>query len=58
MDKYIAELLTEMEFDFRDLAGGNSYKDVGYDSKKEFFNEMVNKILELESRLQREAAWH
>jgi hypothetical protein len=56
MDKYIAELLTEMEFDFRDLANGNSYKDVGYDSKKEFFNEMVNKILELESRLQGEAA--
>ena len=56
MDKYIEELLTEMEFDFIDLASGNSYKDVGYDSKKEFFNEMVNKILELESRLQREAA--
>ncbi len=56
MNKYISELLTEMEFDFRDLSSGNSYKDIGYDSKKEFFNEMVNKILELESRLQGEAA--
>jgi hypothetical protein len=53
MDKYISELLTEMEFYFRDLASGNSYKDVGYDSKKEFFDEMVNKILELESRIQK-----
>jgi hypothetical protein len=56
MDKYIEELLTEMEFDFRDLAFGLTYKEIGYDSKKEFFDEMVNKILELESRLQREAA--
>ena len=55
MNKYIDELLTEMEFDFRDLAGGNSYKDVGYDNKKEFYDEMVNKILELESRLLPEA---
>lgn len=54
MNKYIAELLTEMEFDFRDLAFGHTYKAVGYDTKKEFFDEMVNKILELEYRLQKE----
>ncbi len=54
MNKYIEELLTEMLFDFNDLAIGNTYKDVGYDSKKEFFEEMSSKINELYSRLQNE----
>ena len=51
MNKYIEELLTEMIFDFNDLALGNTYKDVGYDTKKEFFEEMSNKVNELYSRL-------
>ena len=55
MNKYVEELLTEMLFDFNDLAIGNTYKDVGYDTKKEFFEEMGNKVNELYSRLQKEA---
>jgi hypothetical protein len=51
MNKYIEELLTEMIFDFNDLALGNTYKDVGYDTKKEFFEEMSRKTNELYSRL-------
>ena len=51
MNKYIEELVTEMLFDFNDLALGNSYKDVGYDTKKEFFEEMSSKVNELYSRL-------
>jgi hypothetical protein len=56
MDKYIEELVTEMLFDFNDLALGNTYKNVGYDTKKEFFEEMSAKINELYSRLSKEAA--
>ena len=56
MDKYIEELLTEMLFDFNDLALGNTYKDVGYDTKKEFFEEMSRKVNELYSRLSTEEA--
>jgi hypothetical protein len=55
MDKYIEELVTEMIFDFNDLAIGNTYKDVGYDTKKEFFEEMSRKVNELYSRLSKEA---
>ena len=51
MNKYIEELVTEMLFDFNDLAIGKSYKDVGYDTKKEFFEEMARKVNELYSRL-------
>jgi len=51
MNKYIEELLTEMIFDFNDLALGNTYKDVGYDTKKEFFEEMSRKANELYGRL-------
>jgi hypothetical protein len=54
MNKYIEELLTEMLFDFNDLAIGNNYKDIGYDSKKEFFEEMSNKVNELYSRLNKQ----
>ena len=56
MNKYIEELLTEMLFYFNDLALGNTYKDVGYDTKKEFFEEMSNKVNELYSRLSTEEA--
>jgi len=52
MNKYIEELLTEMQFDFNDLAIGNTYTDIGYDNKKEFFEEMGNKVSELYFRLQ------
>jgi hypothetical protein len=55
MNKYIEELLTEMLFDFNDLRLGHTYKDVGYDTKAEFFREMSNKVEELYSRLQNEA---
>jgi hypothetical protein len=54
MNKYIEELVTEMLFDFNDLALGNTYKDIGYDTKKEFFQEMNGKINELITRLQKE----
>ena len=54
MNKYLDELLTEMLFDFNDLALGHNYKYVGYDSKKEFFDEMSKKINEIYSRLQKE----
>ena len=54
MNKYIEELLTEMLFDFNDLASGNTYKDVGYDNKKDFFEEMSRKVNELHSRLSAE----
>jgi uncharacterized protein with von Willebrand factor type A (vWA) domain len=56
MNKYIEELVTEMLFDFNDLALGNTYKDVGYDTKKEFFEEMSRKVNELYSRLLKEVA--
>ena len=51
MDKYIEELVSEMHFDISDLAFGHTYKDIGYESKKEFFEEMARKLCELESRL-------
>ena len=54
MNKYIEELVTEMLFDFNDLALGHSYKDIGYDTKKEFFDEMSRKANELYSRLSKE----
>jgi len=56
MNKYTEELITEMLFDFNDLALGNSYKDVGYDTKKEFFKEMSAKMDELYTRLNKEQA--
>ena len=51
MNKYVEELVTEMLFDFNDLAIGSSFKDIGYDTKKEFFEEMSAKMNELYSRL-------
>lgn len=54
MNKYIEELVTEMLFDFNDLALGQSYKDIGYNTKKEFFDEMSKKVNELYSRLSKE----
>jgi hypothetical protein len=43
MNKYIEELVTEMLFDFNDLRLGHTYKDVGYESRAEFFKEMIKK---------------
>jgi len=54
MDKYIEELVTEMLFDFNDLAFGLTYKEIGYDNKKEFFDEMSRKANELYSILLKE----
>ena len=54
MNKYVEELVTEMLFDVSDLALGHSYQYVGYDSKKEFFAEMQNKLQELYTRLNKE----
>ena len=54
MDKYIEELVTEMLFDFNDLAFGLTYKEIGYDTKKEFFDEMRRKANELYSILLKE----
>jgi len=53
-DKYIEELVTEMLFDFNDLAFGLTYKEIGYDTKKEFFEEMSRKANELYSILLKE----
>ena len=55
MNKYTEELITEMIFDFNDLALGHSYKSIGYDTKKAFFEEMAGKMNELYSRLDKEA---
>jgi uncharacterized protein with von Willebrand factor type A (vWA) domain len=54
MNKHTEELLTEMLFDFNDLALGHSYQYVGYDTKKEFFEEMSRKVNELYDRLSTE----
>jgi hypothetical protein len=54
MNNYIEELVTEMQFEFHDLAFGLTYKDIGYDSKKEFYQEMKSKIDELAFRLVKE----
>jgi uncharacterized protein with von Willebrand factor type A (vWA) domain len=56
MNKYVEELVTEMLFDFNDLALGHSFKDIGYDTKKEFFEEMSKKMDELFTRLSKEGA--
>ena len=56
MNKYIEEILTEMLFDFNYLAVGHSYPYIGYDTKKEFFEEMSRKVNELYSRLSTEEA--
>ena len=56
MNKYIEEIITEMLFDFNDLAMGQGFKDIGYDSKQEFFKEMSHKTNELYSRLIKEQA--
>ena len=53
MNKYIEEVITEMIFDLNDLALGHSYKDIGYDTKNEFFKEMAIKANELYSRLEK-----
>ena len=53
MNKYVEEVITEMIFDFNDLALGHSYKEIGYDTKKEFFDEMAIKANELYSRLEK-----
>ena len=51
MDKYIEELVTEMQFDFADLAFGLTYQELGYETKKAFFEEMKSKMDELSMRL-------
>jgi uncharacterized protein with von Willebrand factor type A (vWA) domain len=51
VDKYVEEVITEMLFDLNDMALGHTYKDIGYDTKKEFFEEMSSKANELYSRL-------
>lgn len=56
MNKYIEELVTEMYFDVCDVANGNSFKEIGYDSKKDFFEEMRTKLAELKFRLVKEQA--
>jgi hypothetical protein len=58
MDKYIEELVTEMLFDFNDLALGHSFNDIGYENKKEFFKEMSKKTDELYSRLLKKEVEH
>jgi hypothetical protein len=58
MDKYIEELVTEMQFDVADLCNGLSYKQIGYDTKKEYFLELNGKIIELYKRLLNQESKH
>jgi hypothetical protein len=51
MNKYTQELITEMLFDVSDLAFGHSFKDVGYENKKEFLDEMKSKLEQLDALL-------
>jgi len=51
MNKYTQELVTEMLFDVSDLAFGHSFKDIGYDNKKEFLEEMKSKLEQLDALL-------
>lgn len=51
MDKYIEEVVTEIYFEICDLSYGQTYKDIGYDNKKEFYAEMKSKLEELQIRL-------
>ena len=54
MNKYIQEVVTEMYFDICDLSYGQTYKDIGYDNKKEFLAIMKSRLEELENRLVKE----
>lgn len=54
MNKYIEEVVTELYFEICDLSYGQTYKDIGYDNKKDFYTEMKNKLEELQSRLEKE----
>ena len=51
MNKYIEELVTEMYFDICDLSYGKNYKDIGYDNKKDCFENMKVRMNELIQRL-------
>lgn len=50
-DKYIKELVTEMFFEASDLANGESFKELGYDSKQDYFQDLRNRLEQLEERL-------
>lgn len=50
-DKYIKELVTEMFFEATDLMNGNSFKEIGYDSKHDYFEELKSRLEQLEERL-------
>jgi hypothetical protein len=54
MNKYIQEVVTEIYFDICDLSYGQTYKDIGYDNKKEFLAIMKSRLEELEDRLIKE----
>lgn len=54
MNKHTQELITEMLFDISDLSFGLTYKDIGYENKKEFFLEMKSKLEQLESLMNTE----
>lgn len=54
MNKYIEELVTEIYFEICDLSYGQTYKDIGYDNKKDFYAEMKIKLEELQTRLEKE----
>jgi hypothetical protein len=47
-DKYIKELISEIFFEATDLEKGNSYKELGCDSKKDFFKELRSRLEQLE----------
>ena len=53
MNKYIEELVAEIYFEICDLSYGQTYKDIGYDNKKDFYAEMKIKLEELQTRLER-----
>lgn len=50
-EKKALVLIQQMYFDTCDLIYGNSYKDIGYDNRKDFLLVMRDKLAEVEDRL-------
>ncbi len=50
-DKKALELIQQSYFDLCDLLAGNSYADIGYDSRKEFLEILRDRLAEAEERL-------
>lgn len=53
MSNTITELVQEVYFDLVDLLNQNSYKDLGYDNKKDFFMTQLFKLEQIEYKVAR-----